>query len=150
MKIEHPVSAGGVVYRKTGEEIEVLLCGDLNPETWRLPKGTPDLGEKWEETAVREVIEETGLQVAIEEPLRSIKYWFSADGVRNHKTVHFYLMRAVGGSTDNHDREFDVVRWFKAEDVVKTLTYRSEVDVVQEALEILVSRDCEGAGAVTG
>jgi 8-oxo-dGTP pyrophosphatase MutT (NUDIX family) len=150
MRVAYPTSAGGVVYRKREGEIEVVLCGHHNPKSWRLPKGTPDPGEGWEETAVREVAEETGLQVAIEEPLDSIQYWFSADGVRNHKTVHFYLMRPVGGSTKDHDREFDEVRWFKAKDIDKTLTYSTETTVVHQALEIVGRRHGGGSDAAQG
>ena len=64
--------------------------------------------ETLEETALREVQEETGLEPVIEERIRSIDYWFSSkdDDVRYHKTVHFYLMRAIGGDTSLHDPEF--------------------------------------------
>ena len=140
MRIEYPVSAGGVVYRRQGDELQIVLCGHHNPESWRLPKGTPDPGESREETALREVREETGLDVVLEEGLDSIKYWFSADGVRFHKTVHFYLMRATGGSVDLHDPEFDVVRWFKTDVAERTVTYKSEEAVVQQAIKVLNDR----------
>lgn len=140
MKIEHPVSAGGVVYRRKRDEIEIVLCGHRNPENWRLPKGTPDPGETRKETALREVQEETGLDVAIEGCLDSVQYWFNADGVRNHKTVHFYLMGATGGSIDNHDPEFDMVQWFKADEAEKTLTYETEVAVVRQAINLVADR----------
>ncbi|MFQ5872552.1 MAG: NUDIX hydrolase [Dehalococcoidia bacterium] len=140
MRVEHPVSAGGIVYRKKGQDIEILLCGHRGPASWRLPKGTPDPGETWEQTAIREVREETGLKVEIEEGLGSIEYWFSADGVRNHKTVHFFLMRPVGGSIEKHDPEFDLVQWFNAEDVEKTLTYKNEAEIAKKALGTLANR----------
>ncbi len=139
-KVERPVSAGGVVYRMQSGDIEILLCGHEESKSWRLPKGTPEPGETWEQTALREVTEETGLEVAIEEKLPSIQYWFRAGDIRNHKTVHFYLMRPTGGSIDNHDPEFDMVHWFKAEDANEALTFKSEASVVVKAVDIVTCR----------
>ena len=110
--VEHPVSAGGVVYRHSDQGVEVALCGQNQPLSWRLPKGTPDTGESLEETAQREAEEETGLKVNIETRLGQVSYWFVQKGVRHHKTVHFYLMSVVGGDVSQHDPEFDEVRWF--------------------------------------
>ena len=79
--------------------------------TWSLPKGTPDAGETIEQTALREVTEETGLEVRILEPVGDIEYWFVQAGTRIHKTVHYFLMEPTGGELDRHDHEFDEVRW---------------------------------------
>ena len=161
--MESLVSAGGVVYRRTDGRIEAVLCGRSWPggsgrsqmasderadgpgvETfrWSLAKGTPDPGESLEETALREVREETGLEVEMDSPLGSIEYWFGgreAD-VRFHKTVHFYLMVPVGGDTELHDPEFDVVRWFSSDDALKSLAYANEVEVLRRALNVISSR----------
>ena len=138
-KVEHPVSAGGVVYRVEGGAREVLLCGLHVPALWALPKGTPDPGETLEQTALREAQEETGLEVVIQAPLGSIEYWFfrSQDEVRCHKTVHFYLMSPVGGSLSLHDPEFDVVQWFHEGEVLRAMTYAEEVRMVEKALSIV-------------
>ena len=68
---------------------------------WTLPKGTPESAETIEETALREVVEETGLEVRILAPVGAIDYFFTQDGDRIHKTVHFFLMEPIGGSLDN-------------------------------------------------
>ena len=68
-RVERPVSAGGVVYRVVDGKIEAVLCGRIDTGRWSLPKGTPDPGETLERTALREVREETGLEVAIEAPI---------------------------------------------------------------------------------
>ena len=139
MRVKNAVSAGGVVYRRSTRGPEIALCGRSLPGTWSLPKGTPDTGETLEQTALREAQEETGLQVELEEHLGNIDYWFTdrSEESRYHKTVHFYLMLARGGSVDLHDPEFDTVRWFPAEEALKTLTYPNEAAVLRRALDRL-------------
>ena len=156
------VSAGGVVYRQVDGRFEAVLCGQSSKATgdgekpgddspvedfrWCLAKGTPDPGETLEETALREVQEETGLEVEIDTPIGTIDYWFAARDaeVRFHKTVYFYLMSFIGGHTDLHDPEFDVVRWFPLDDAFKMLAYPNEVEVFQRALDVISQRkgDC--------
>ena len=134
------MSAGGVVYRANGDgQIEVAVCGRRFPPLLALPKGTPDPGETEEQTALREVCEETGLQVVSEDYIDSIQYWFvrAQDGVRCHKVVHFYLMKVVGGDISQHDQEFDFVTWTPAEDCRRTLTYQNEVEIVQKGVSLV-------------
>jgi 8-oxo-dGTP pyrophosphatase MutT (NUDIX family) len=133
------VSAGGVVYRRQHEDgpVEVALVGRLRPKRWALPKGTPEVGETLEGTALREVGEETGLLVRIEQPLDQIQYRFVWGGVRHFKTVHFYLMAMVGGDTANHDGEYDVVEWFPIAEALRRLSYPNEARVVDKALQVL-------------
>ena len=145
-RVERHVSAGGVVYREAGAGVEVALCGRAAATTWSLPKGTPDAGERVEETALREVREETGLEAAIERPLGHIEYWFHAPerGARCHKRVYFFLMRATGGSVANHDAEFDAVEWFPLERAAALLTYPNEADVLNRALAPVSAHDSVG------
>jgi 8-oxo-dGTP pyrophosphatase MutT (NUDIX family) len=109
-------SAGGIVVRyESGAPW--LVVGSRRRErdgrTWTLPKGTPNAGESREETAVREVEEETGLKVRISGPLDSIEYTFVQSGRRIHKTVHYFLMDPVGGdlaTTTSSTSSLDPVR----------------------------------------
>ena len=132
------VSAGGVVCRNGNGRMEVVLCGRKDPLVWALPKGTPDTGETREQTALREVSEETGLEVATAGVIDAITYWFvrSADGARCQKTVFYYLMEATGGDTSRHDHEFDEVEWFPADEALRTLTYANEVKIVKKGLSL--------------
>ena len=91
---------------------------------------------------MREVREETGLEVTQEARIGSINYWFVTPGDRVHcnKTVHFYLMIHRGGSTDQHDHEFDEVRWFASEEALKGLAYINEVRVLEKALAMFMGK----------
>jgi 8-oxo-dGTP pyrophosphatase MutT (NUDIX family) len=130
-------SAGGVVYRRTPDGPEIVLAHRRSPSLWALPKGTPAAGETLEETAVRETAEETGLAVEIEMPIGSISYVFTRGSTRYDKTVHFFLMRPVGGDLEDHDHEFDDVRWLPLSEALRLMNYPTERRVVEQAEELL-------------
>jgi 8-oxo-dGTP pyrophosphatase MutT (NUDIX family) len=134
LKTVRDVSAGGVAYRQGPAGIEVVLVGRYEPERWVLPKGTPNQGESLDQTAVREVAEETGIQVRLIRPLHDIQYWFVLHGLRHYKTVHFYLMEAVGGDTSLHDHEYDVAAWFSIAEAERRLAFANERTVVARAI----------------
>lgn len=137
-------SAGGIVVRDAGDG-PALVVGmrrrDREVVTWTLPKGTPDMGESLEATAIREVGEETGLDVRIVGPLPSISYSFVQSGTRIRKTVHYWLMEPVGGDLDRHDREFEQVRWVSFDDAPALLTFETERALVATAARRLGEAD---------
>jgi ADP-ribose pyrophosphatase YjhB (NUDIX family) len=138
LRVEPAVSAGGVVYRRGEHGMEIVLCGRTREGLWALPKGTPEYGEALQDTALREVREETGLGVRIVAELGTIAYEFArpAQGVRFQKTVHHFLMEPDGtGSVDVHDREYDRVEWFAVEEALRIMTHRNEAAVVIRARE---------------
>ena len=167
------VSAGGLVFRERDGRIETLLCarhrpvcaGDGNgadpgpgaaraaaPLSWRLPKGTPEPGESVAQTAQREVQEETGVRVQVLAPITSIRYCFigHTDGVHYDKTVYFYLMAPRGGSTADHDAEFDVVEWRPYADALELLEYDNERNVLEQALTLIESYRLESDRGAPG
>ena len=140
-KLAFPISAGGVVYRLQENTPEILICGrhQAGGWLWALPKGTPEAGESIPNTALREVLEETGLEVNLSKRIDSVNYWFlrNADQVRCYKTVYFYLMTTVGGSIENHDSEFDVVEWIDAITSLTKLTHEAEKSIVEKSIRII-------------
>lgn len=137
LPIRDAVSAGGLIWRRSDAGTEVVLCGRKADRIWVLPKGTPDAGEAIEETAKREAEEETGLRVTVGARLSTIEYWFVSDGYRWHKYVHYWLMEPVGGDLEDHDHEFDEVRWFPSGEALALMTYENERVVLQEAMAAL-------------
>jgi 8-oxo-dGTP pyrophosphatase MutT (NUDIX family) len=133
-------SAGGIVVRYQDGRPQLVVGSrkrDRDGRTWTLPKGTPNRGETTEQTAIREVAEETGLEVRITGPLDAIEYWFVQSGTRIHKTVHYFLMEPVGGDLAQHDHEFDQVRWIDFAEAPTTLTFETERALVAHAADVL-------------
>ncbi|HUR16156.1 MAG TPA: NUDIX domain-containing protein, partial [Candidatus Limnocylindrales bacterium] len=77
-----------------------------------------------------------GLEVELTENgwAGAIEYFFTQSGTRIHKTVHFFLMDPVGGSLDQHDTEFDEVRWVPLAEARRILSYPTERQIMEEAL----------------
>jgi 8-oxo-dGTP pyrophosphatase MutT (NUDIX family) len=99
-----------------------------------LPKGGARPGETAEETATREVREETGVEAAVREPLGEVNYWYRRGGRRVYKTVHFFLFDYVSGSTRDHDHEVDDARWIPLEEARTALSYPGERALIERAL----------------
>lgn len=128
------MAAGGVVVRRGAAGLEVAIAGRQSDGTWVFPKGTPSRGERIEDCALREVREETGLEVRSLAPLGSIEYWFATASTRIHKRVHFFLMEAVGGDVSLHDHEYDEVRWVGVDDARRMLSFPTYVEMLDRAL----------------
>ncbi len=133
-RVRHAVAAGGVVLRERDGGPEVVLAGRHADGTWVFPKGTPDRGEEIEDTAVREVEEETGLKVRIVRDIGTTDYWFAGPGERVHKVVHFFLMEPTGGDVSAHDREYDEVRWVRADEAKRLLSFDTYREILDRAL----------------
>ena len=129
-------SAGGIVVRYV-DSIPQFVVGrrkrERDNQTWTLPKGTPIPGESLEETALREVREETGLTVRILAPLDSIEYTFVQRRERIYKTVHYFMMEPTGGDLGEHDREFEEVRWVSFGEAPALLSFETERSLVELA-----------------
>jgi 8-oxo-dGTP pyrophosphatase MutT (NUDIX family) len=152
------ISAGGVVLRKTAEGWQIAVIeppADASATTpgqvdrkrvqkvlLALPKGLIDSGEKPEQTALREVAEETGLRADLIVKLGDIKYVYVrswGDKARVFKIVSFYLLRYRSGRIDDITPEMRVevkrALWIPLDEAARTLAYRGEKDMVQRAQE---------------
>lgn len=112
MTFEH-VSAGGVIVDT--DQKKVLLLHRLTSEhwsydSWHLPKGTQQPGESLEETALREVEEETGYKTKIIENLGTLPSTYEREGRLVNKITHYFLMVPISRS-ENHDQEHDEIEW---------------------------------------
>lgn len=129
------VSAGGLVINFSGNSGLLIGRVDLKDASrerllWSLPKGHIELGESPEEAALREVMEETGIESRIAHSLGVIDFWFMAGGKRIHKTVHHYLFHEVGGTLAPQVSEVDEVGWFPLHEIVERLAYPDEKKLI--------------------
>ena len=130
-------SSGGVIL----ENKKILVCHRINESLYCLPKGTPENNESIEETAIREVTEETGIKPNIiskigEVHYKIVKYSDNSKYEKNteyNKTVHFFLMNRLNGSIILHDNEFDEILWMSLDEAKKKLTYQNEISIVEKA-----------------
>jgi 8-oxo-dGTP diphosphatase len=128
---KHEVLAAGCVpVRRSGGGVEVAVIHRPRYEDWSLPKGKLDQGESFEEAALRELEEETGLRGELGPELSSHTY---TDRKGRSKLVRWWLLRdPVGEFAPNH--EADQLRWLPPEDAVELLAYEHDRELVREAV----------------
>lgn len=151
MRTVREVSAGGVIYRRGKNQIEVALIH--TGKRWGLPKGHVEPGEHIEETAVREVREETGLQGKIERKLGPIAYRYRGKSprggpIRIAKRVTFFLLEYLEGEVHGHDYEVDEARWFALDEALAKISFASEQKIVLRAKKFIESGPTRDAAAV--
>ena len=130
------------MWRSSGGTVEVAVVHRPRYDDWSLPKGKLDPCESTRVAAVREVREETGLEVEIDRLLGDVTYWFArrdAEGqaVRILKRVRFFLMRRRGGRFADRDQEMDAVRWFALERAERAAAFENERALIRRAGELL-------------
>jgi 8-oxo-dGTP pyrophosphatase MutT (NUDIX family) len=147
------ISAGGVVVRKLDGQWQVAVieprreaAPGKTKAVLALPKGIVDAGEKPEQTALREVHEEAGLQAEVLAKLGDIKYTYTrswGDGERVFKIVSFYLLRFTGGEIGAIQpamkQEVASAQWIPLEEAPRRLAYRGEKDMARKALDHLAA-----------
>ena len=145
LPVREQVSAGGVVFRRDNERIDVVIVAVGGNNRWQLPKGLVDKDEKLEIAAVREAREEGGIDSEVVEHIETVEYWYAGlDGgerVRFHKRVHFYLLRYLSGDTGNHDWEVNEARWVPIDDAKSQLAFENERRVVERAKQLIIDRE---------
>lgn len=124
-------AAGGVLWRRTGDALEVLLVHRDRYDDWTFPKGKLDPGEGWLAAAEREVLEETGFVVEVGDELAETRY---VDGHGADKRVRYWAMIVRGGEFVAND-EVDAMAWVRQGDARGRLSYRRDVAVLDSLLD---------------
>ncbi len=136
MPAEQEVSYGGVVVH--GEDVMVIVPRGRR-RVLSLPKGGRDPGETPQQTAAREVREETGISATVRELLGQVDYGYRRGGRQVAKTVHYYLCEFESGDTADHDHEVDDARWMPLAEARRRLSYPGERAMIERALSILAA-----------
>ena len=132
-------AAGGIVERETAQGLLIaVMHRERYGSEWALPKGKIDPGERPEETAVREVQEETGVEGTLVEKLGDVKYTYTRrGGERVFKIVSFYLLRArrgrIGRIDDAMRIEVEEARWLPLDEAPRLLAYGGERQMAAKA-----------------
>ena len=146
--VKHEVSAGGIVFRKIKNQkskiknfFDWLVVQHSQHKGWVFPKGLVGdhkKGEKMEEAALRETEEEGGVKAKIIKKLpKPVEYFYKFQGQLIKKTVYYYLMEYISGDPKNHDWEVSEAKFLPEEEVRKILTYKSDKEAFNLALEEL-------------
>ena len=127
-------SAGGIVFN---DKSQVLVTQHSQNKHWGFPKGLLDHPEQTiEESALREVKEEGGVEAKIVGKVGYSKYIYSFGGEKIFKVVTYFLMEYVSGDIKNHDWEVSDSGWFEPEDAFEQLTFSQDKDLLKRALEL--------------
>jgi 8-oxo-dGTP pyrophosphatase MutT (NUDIX family) len=128
-------SSGGAVIAIRAGLPHVALIATRNKTRWGLPKGAVSAGETSEAAALREVLEETGIEARIVRPLDTIEYFFRAGDTLIQKRVDFYLMEYVGGELKPQLTEVDDVEWVELGAALRRASFDSERKLLEMALQ---------------
>jgi 8-oxo-dGTP pyrophosphatase MutT (NUDIX family) len=130
-------AAGALVWRSSGQGLEVAVVHRPRYDDWSFPKGKRERGEHVLMTAVREVAEETGVVAELIDKLGDVEYSYERRGRRRNKRVAFYLFEYRSGSLEDHDQEIEEARWMPLEEAARELTHPGEQEIVRRALSRL-------------
>ena len=136
--MKRAISAGGVVFRKKGKDIDVLLIRDSYGKI-AFPKGHVERGETQEQAALRETAEEVNLEkLKVIRKIGSNSFWFTQDGERIYKTVHYFLIESEDAAAEPSPQwEIDKCFWVRLEEFPKMETYKNLESIVKKAVKFL-------------
>lgn len=122
-------SAGGVI--QDGSKLLMVKVENLEGrQVWTFPKGHIEHGESGEETALREVEEETGYRCEIIEPYERAQYWFKREGELTKKTVTWFLMKPLQKTGEHDPEEILETRWVSLDEAESLAKYKSDKKIL--------------------
>ncbi|MEO8330590.1 MAG: NUDIX domain-containing protein [Candidatus Nanopelagicales bacterium] len=125
------VAAGCLVTRSADTGIEVLVVHRPKYNDWSLPKGKQEKDEHITITAVREVLEETGVQVVLRQPLPECRYKVAGE----RKVVHFWRAEVATDNGFTATQEVDAIEWLGIADAQLRVTHQMDCDLIANASE---------------
>lgn len=133
-------SCGAIVFKEMEGALHVLVI-QHGAGHWSFPKGHMEAGESEHETAIREVAEETGIEIEITSNFRGESTYSPRPGIR--KTVTFFIGNLLGGEIQAQEGEIYAVHWMRAADVVPLLTFDNDRSIFLNAFEHYLKYDRE-------
>lgn len=124
-------SCGAIVYRKHHGNTEILLIKHVNSGHWSFPKGHMEAGESEEETALREVKEETGLDILLDPTFRETVTYFPRKDTQ--KVVVYFIAKAKSFEYVPQEEEISEIRWVDIGHAGAVLTYENDKTIVSKA-----------------
>ena len=129
-------SCGALVYRRNREQIELLLIKNRYGGHWSFPKGHVEGRETEVQTALREVKEETGLDISLQSGFRHAVEYFPRPNVK--KQVVYFLGHARNDHVVRQEEEIGETRWIPLEQAHTWVTFRNDKNLISKAKKILL------------
>ena len=139
-KVETVTSSGGVIFNQDGN---VLILKRTVERNWVLPKGRVEEGETLQDTAMREVEEETGINnliIGMEMGLVRYTFFWVPDDVNYTKTVHYFLMHVPNDVELKMEEDFSEYKWASEESAIKLLRHDNDRLITRKGFEIIASQ----------
>lgn len=131
----HEKSCGAIVYRKFHGNTEILLVKHVNSNHWSFPKGHVEFGETEVQTAQREIMEETGIDVIIDSSFRETVSYSPKRG--SQKVVVYFLAKAKNTDYVPQEEEIAEIRWVEIDRAHTVLSYENDKSIVNKAKTII-------------
>ena len=148
-KATREFTAGGMVWRKVGDVFQILMIQDRMGR-WTIPKGHVEEGESLEETALREIGEETGLHaLKLGERLDKIHFFYRREGKLIFMTTYVFLIEATGDSdavVPEDSEGIADVKWFPADEAIRLVEYRDTERLFRIGMSLLRGERRRSAG----
>lgn len=133
--MQYEKSCGAVVYRKHHGNIELLLIKNANGGHWSFPKGHVEDGETEEQTAAREIMEETNIEVLLDTSFREVITYAPKRDVT--KDVVYFLAKAITYDYIPQIEEISKIKWVEINNAQQILSYDNDRQIVAKAKTII-------------